>query len=110
MPFGEHDDFGNAAADDVRPPVLTHVLHLEMEVGAPIEIGATPGGLRRIIPIAGGTVSGPLLAGRVLPGGADCQLIRTETETVMEARYVLETDRGDLVYVDNRALRTGSAE
>jgi hypothetical protein len=110
MPSGEHDDCDNAAVDDVRPPVLTHVLHLEIEVGAPIEIGATRGGLRRIIPIAGGTVSGPLMTGRVLPVGADYQLIRTETETAMEARYVLESDRGELVYVDNTALRTGSAE
>jgi hypothetical protein len=87
-----------------------HVAHLEVEVGAPVEIGSTPAGLRRVIPITGGTVSGPLMTGRVLPGGADHQLIRTETETVADARYVLETDRGELVYVHNVALRTGSAE
>jgi hypothetical protein len=55
-------------------------------------------------------VSGPLLSGRVLPGGADSQLIRTETETVAEARYVIETDEGERVYVENTGLRTGSAE
>ena len=93
-----------------QPPPLTHVLHLEVEVGAPVEIGRTPGGLRRVIPITGGTVSGPLMTGRILPGGADFQVIRAETETLAEARYVLESDRGELVYVDNRALRTGSAE
>ena len=92
------------------PPPLFHVLHLEVEVGAPVEIGSTPAGLRRIIPITGGAVSGPLMTGRILPGGADFQLIRTETETLAEARYVLESDQGERVYVDNRALRTGSAE
>jgi hypothetical protein len=93
-----------------NPPPLTHVAHLEVEVGAPVEIGSTPAGLRRVIPILGGTVTGPLLTGRVLPGGADHQLIRTETETVADAHYVLETDLGELVYVHNLALRTGSAE
>jgi len=91
-------------------PLLTHVLHLEVEVGPPVEIGPTPAGLRRVIPITGGTVSGPLMSGRILPGGADCQLITGGTLTLAEARYVLESDEGELVHVDNRALRTGSAE
>jgi hypothetical protein len=94
----------------VAPPPLEHVLHLEVTVGAPVEIGPTPAGHRRVIPILGGEVSGPLMTGRVLPGGADFQLIRTETETVAEARYVLESDRGERVYVENLGLRTGSAE
>jgi len=95
---------------DPAPPALAHVLHLEVEVGPPVEVGRTPGGLRRVVPILGGTVSGPLLTGRVLPGGADFQVIRTETETVAEARYVLESDDGEVVYVENTGLRTGSAE
>ncbi|OMQ14910.1 hypothetical protein A7K94_0213210 [Modestobacter sp. VKM Ac-2676] len=92
------------------PPPLEHLLHLEVTVDPPIEIGATPAGLRRVIPITGGVVSGPLLTGRVLPGGADFQVIRTPTETVAEARYVLESDQGERVYVENTGLRTGSAE
>jgi hypothetical protein len=91
------------------PPPLTHVLHLEVTVDPPLEIGPTPAGQRRVIPITGGTVSG-LFTGRVLPGGADFQLIRTDTETVAEARYVLESDEGERVYVENLGLRTGSAE
>jgi hypothetical protein len=91
-------------------PLLTHVLHLEVEVGKPVEVGPTPAGLRRVIPITGGTVSGPLMSGRILPGGADFQLITGGTLTLAEARYVLESDEGELVHVDNRALRTGSAE
>jgi hypothetical protein len=94
----------------VTPPPLEHVLHLEVTVDRAVEIGPTPAGHRRVIPITGGTVSGPLLTGRVLPGGADSQLIRTETETVAEARYVIETDEGERVYVENTGLRTGSAE
>jgi len=91
-------------------PALRHALHLDVEVGAPVEVGPTAGGIRRLVPITGGCASGPLLTGRILPGGIDHQLIRTETWTEVEARYVVETDRGELVYVRNRGLRTGSAE
>jgi hypothetical protein len=90
-------------------PELVHVLHLEVEVAAPIEVGRLTSGLRRVVPITGGTVSG-LFSGRVLPGGADLQLIRSDTETEVEARYLLESDEGELVTVHNRGLRTGSAE
>src|SRR3954470_2978176 len=90
-------------------PDLVHVLHLEVEVAAPIEVGRLTTGLRRVVPITGGTVSG-LFPGRVLPGGADVQLIRTDTETEVEARYLLESDDGELVTVHNWGLRTGSAE
>jgi hypothetical protein len=89
-------------------PALVHVLHLEVEVAAPIEVGRLSSGLRRVVPITGGTVSG-LFTGRVLPGGADIQLIRTDTETEAEARYLLESDDGELVTVHNSGLRTGSA-
>jgi hypothetical protein len=90
-------------------PALVPVLHLEVEVAAPIEVGRLTSGLRRVVPITGGTVSG-LFSGRVLPGGTDIQLIRTETETEVEARYLLESDDGELVTVHNLGLRTGSAE
>ena len=92
-----------------QPPELVHVAHLDIEVGAPIEVGSTAAGIRRVIPIIGGRVTGTDLNGQVLPGGADFQLIRSATETVVEARYVLRCDDGDVVYVDNQGLRTGSA-
>ena len=48
---------------------------LHVLVAAPIEAGQITGlnsrGLRRIIPITGGTLTGPSLQGRILPGGAD---------------------------------------
>ena len=90
-------------------PPLVHVLRLEVEVAAPLEVGRLTSGLRRVVPITGGTVSG-LFTGRVLPGGADIQLIRSETETEVEARYLLESAEGELVTVHNSGLRTGSAD
>ncbi|MGF0313367.1 DUF3237 family protein [Rhodococcus sp. IEGM1428] len=93
---------------DLIPPTLTHVLHLEVDVAAAIEIGATPNGVRRIVPILGGRVSGPLMTGIVLPGGSDVQQVRSSTETAVLARYVLESDRGEFVMIENRGVRTGS--
>ena len=47
---------------------------------------------------------------RVMPGGADFQLIVSETLTELDARYTLELDGGDLIYVQNRAIRSGPPE
>jgi hypothetical protein len=95
-------------------PVLTHIADLKVFVGKPIEAGQVVGlnsrGLRRIIPITGGTVTGPGLNGRVLEGGADFQLVVNETSADLDAQYMLELDSGDRIFVKNHALRRGSAE
>ncbi len=59
------------------------------------------------MPIEGGTLEGPRLRARLLPGGADYQIVHPDGFTEAEARYVLETDSGDLVYVNNRGMRHG---
>lgn len=83
---------------------------LQVEVGAPQEVGKTAHGLRRLIPIIGGKATGDGWSARVLPGGADFQLIVNEGLSELDARYVLETDAGDLIYVQNRAVRSGPPE
>lgn len=90
------------------PPALTFLASISVQVGEPIEIGQTPGGLRRIIPILGGKVEGPELRGRVLPAGADFQILRSATLTELEAKYAIETDDGERLYVNNFGLRSGS--
>ena len=81
-----------------------------MQVGEPVEIGESGAGARRLVPIAGGTVTGPKLSGRILPGGADFQLIRGDGVTELEARYILQTDAGELIYVQNGGLRHAPAD
>mgnify|MGYP000583502838 CR=1 FL=1 len=90
-------------------PGLTFLAELSVTVAEPIDVGPTPEGHRRVIPITGGTISGPVLNGRVLPGGADYQILRSATLTELDARYVVETDDGDRIFVHNSALRHGSA-
>lgn len=78
-----------------------------IEVETPQLIGHSPYGERRIIPIKGGAFSGPRLSGRVLPGGADWQIIRGDGIVEVEARYTLETHDGALIFVYNWGLRHG---
>jgi hypothetical protein len=73
-------------------------------------VGGTPAGQRRVIPILGGEVRGEGWSGRIVPGGADFQAIVSPTLAQLDARYLIETDAGELVYVVNRALRSASAE
>lgn len=93
-------------------PALQHVLDLTVYVSAPIEAGSVTGlnsrGKRRIIPITGGTVTGHV-NGKVLPGGADFQIVVSETTADLDARYMIELDNGEYIFVQNRALRRGSA-
>jgi hypothetical protein len=68
------------------------------------EVGRTPFGIRRRIPIIGGTFEGLRIRGRVLAGGADWQLQRADDYTLIEADYMIETDDGTPIHVRNRGL------
>ena len=91
-------------------PSLRFLYTLRVQLGEPQVVGDGPHGLRRIIPIEGGTFSGPRLSGRVRPGGADWQVIRPDGVAELDARYTLETDDGALIYVSNPGIRTGPKE
>lgn len=91
-------------------PKLEFAFEIHAEVGKPDEVGAVPGGTRRVIPILGGTFTGPGLKGKILPGGADHQLLQPDGFTQLEARYVLQTEQGELIYVNNRGMRHGPAD
>jgi len=89
---------------------LQKLLKAEITLAAPQELGDTPLGRRRIIGITGGRFSGERLSGRVLPGGADWQVIRSDGVADLDARYTLETSDGALIYVRNHGYRHGPAE
>ncbi len=94
----------------LAPPTLRFFADLSVQVDKPQELGRTPRGLRRLIPILGGEAVGDGWRARVLPGGADFQLVVTDTLAELDARYMLETDAGDKVYVTNHAVRSGPPE
>lgn len=86
------------------------IFRVEVELADILRLGQTPYGERRIIDIRGGRVSGPKLNGRILPGGADWQIIRTDGAADIRARYTIETESGALILVSNDGLRHGPPE
>lgn len=85
-------------------------IRIKVEAGKGLEAGDTPKGLRRMIPITGGSFEGPGIKGSVIPGGYDFQLLRNDHVTEIDARYVLQTEDGVLITIVNRGLRHASAE
>jgi hypothetical protein len=90
--------------------MLQPLLRAEITLAPAQELGETPLGRRRIIPITGGSFRGEKLSGRVLPGGADWQIVRADGVAELEARYTLETSDRALIYVRNRGFRHGPAD
>ena len=88
-------------------PTLELLARVRADVESPQLLGQTLLGERRIVRILGGEVEGPRLRGKVLPGGADWQLVAGDGTASLEARYTIETHDGALVYVRNLALRHG---
>ena len=97
-------------ADPLSPPTLAWFADVSVDVGEPLVLGQGPAGLRRVVPILGGSARGEGWTARVLPGGADFQHITSDTVSQLDARYGLETEAGERIYVRNHALRTAPAE
>ena len=89
---------------------LEPLLKADITLAPPQELGESPLGRRRIINITGGSFRGERLSGKVLPGGADWQVIRSDGVADLDARYTLETSDGALIYVHNHGYRHGPAE
>lgn len=101
-----------AAAAEPAPlatPGLTLAMRLRVLIGAPQELGMVDGVRKRVIPITGGSVDGPRLTGKVLPGGADWQSIRADGTADILARYSLEANDGTIISVVNPGYRHGPA-
>ncbi len=95
----------------LQPPRLEPVYRLEASVGAPIDLGDTAAGRRRVVPLTGGAFVGPELRGTLVPGAsADWQSVRPDGTSFGEIRYTLRTDDGVLLLVRSRGVRHGSPE
>jgi hypothetical protein len=94
-----------ASSAPLQPPKLSLAMTLTVQVGPPTELGEVPRGRRRIIPILGGTFEGPNTRGKVLPGGADWQIVRADGLAELDTRYMLQTDGGSLIYIQNAGIR-----
>jgi len=76
----------------------------------PQKIGAIPHGMRSIVPVTGGDFEGPRLRGKVMPGGGDWLLLRSDAVLELDLRITLETDDRALIYMSFQGLRHGPAD
>jgi hypothetical protein len=83
---------------------------LRLEVTGPIIVGDAAGSFRRIGVVNGGSFEGDRLAGNVMVGGSDWQVVRTDGVTTLDVRLSLETDDGAKICMTYQGLRHGPKE
>jgi Protein of unknown function (DUF3237) len=107
--FGLASMRGVFAVEPIIPALNTdYAFTANVLVGTPLVVDHTPDGVRRYIPIIGGTVTGPKINGKVLAAGGDSQIIRSDGVIVLEARYMIQTDDNVTISVTNRGYRHAS--
>jgi hypothetical protein len=84
-------------------PSLRYAFEARVEVGPEEHVGHGPGDEVLFVPIVGGTVTGPLLEGVVVPGGGDW-MVRRGDVYALEARYLIRAADGTLIDVVNRGF------
>ncbi|KAI1334454.1 hypothetical protein F5Y15DRAFT_289832 [Xylariaceae sp. FL0016] len=87
------------ALADPTPPGLTYLYTVNATLGTSIDVGTGPEGQRTVIPITGGTFSGPKLSGIVLNLGADWALTDQYGTSHPDTRYQLQTDDGANIFI-----------
>jgi len=98
-------------AKPLPDPSLTLVYRLDAVLGDPLDLGEVSQGRRRIVPQIGVTFEGPDMRGKLLPGvSADWQILLPDGTALGDIRYTLQTDAGDLLYVQSRGVRHCSPE
>lgn len=94
-----------ASAEEARAnPTLELVFEETVTLGEFVDVGTTALGGRTIIPITGGTFSGPNMRGEIMPGGWDYQLLRADGCRSLSADYFLRTDDGVVIHVLNQGV------
>ncbi len=86
------------------------LMTLTVTIAGAQRIGVVPSGTRVTAPIGSGHFEGPRLRGKVLPGGGDWTLLRTDGVLELDLRLTLETDDGALSHMTSFGLRHGPAE
>jgi hypothetical protein len=76
-------------------PLMT----LRLNTAPTQDIGTGPHGTRVTFPITGGSFEGDRLRGKVLPGGDDWTIKRSDGVIELDLRITLETDDGALIHM-----------
>jgi uncharacterized protein DUF3237 len=93
-------------APDPPVPRLEPAFDVAATLGPLEDHGVTRVGHRRVVPIAGGRVTG-LIDAEILPGGADWQVIRADGTIEIDTRYTARTAGGEYVHFRTSGVRSG---
>ena len=92
-------------------PQTEFVYEAIVDLDPTLQLGVSPLGDRRMVPISGGTFEGINgLRGKVLAGGADRQLVRRDGSVNLDAIYELQTHDGVVISVRNKVLSRAATE
>ncbi len=92
---------------ELPDPALEHSCTLMVKLGPIQTLGTGRAGLRRIIPIIGGSVTGEKLRGDILNVGADWQTIFADGLAELNTRYAMQTHDGAIIEIINYGFRHG---
>ena len=87
-----------------NPPICEFLYEAIVDIADVQNLGQSLQGQRFIVNILGGEFNGPCLKGKVLPGGADRQLLRPDGVKELDALYEIQTDDGTVITVHNQVV------
>jgi hypothetical protein len=96
-----------AMPTEAQFPKVEFVFEERVTLDPAVVQGNTAMGHRQYIPITGGTIAGPKLNGRVIPGGWDYQLRYESGCGTLSADYFLEADDGTIIHILNESFSCG---
>jgi len=102
----ERKEVGPTQDDKLQSDFL---LDLTLEAQTPQNLGSSDGG-RLIVPVTGGTFTGPGLKGTIIPPGGDWIVQRPDGSRVLDVRILLQTDDGQKIYVSWRGIAATSPD
>jgi hypothetical protein len=91
-------------SNDFPEPRLEHLYDMHVDLEPPENIGQTPGGMRQVYIVKGGTLQGPCGKGELLPGGGDWAIVRTDGALQLDVRATIKMDDGALIYATYAGL------
>ncbi|WP_328958981.1 DUF3237 domain-containing protein [Kitasatospora purpeofusca] len=86
---------------------LNHLASFEVGLDTVLDLGDSHLGRRRVINIIGGSFNGPRLRGKILPGGADWQVLHPDGTATIDTRSTLRTHDGAHLYLITNGVRHG---
>ncbi|KAK4213436.1 hypothetical protein QBC37DRAFT_374102 [Rhypophila decipiens] len=94
--------------DNPVPPGVQFLFSGNISVGLPVDIGAVPAGNVTVIPVIGGAVSGPKIAGKMLALGADWSLSTQNGYSYSDMRAHIRAMDNSNIYLQMSGVMQGA--